>query len=241
MDLPSQGIDYYLDYLLTLQEVHPKRAFFLSLVGMSPDETYMLLEEVRNSGFSSITGLNLSCSNIPGEPQITYDFETTKRILSETFGYFDKPLDTKLPPYFGIVHFDQAAEVFNRHPLKFVNCVNSIGSGIYIEDESVIIHPKNDFDGISGQYIKSIALTNVHAFYQGLDPPMRIVGTGGVYNDHDAFEYILCGASIVQIGTALHQQGVDIFERISLELKAIVAQRDYEEPGDFKDRLKYLA
>ena len=45
MGLPNQGIDYYLDYLLTLQEVHPKRAFFLSLVGMSPDETHMLLKK----------------------------------------------------------------------------------------------------------------------------------------------------------------------------------------------------
>ena len=46
MGLPNQGIDYYLDYLLTLQESQPERTFFLSLVGLSPDETHTLLKKV---------------------------------------------------------------------------------------------------------------------------------------------------------------------------------------------------
>ena len=240
MGLPNQGIDYYLDYLLSLQESQPERTFFLSLVGMSPDETHTLLKKVQNSGFKGITELNLSCPNVPGKPQIAYDFETTERILGEAFGYFDKPLGIKLPPYFDIVHFDQAAEVFNRHPLKFVNCVNSIGNGMYIEDESVVIRPKNGFGGIGGQYIKPTALANVHAFYQRLNPSIQIIGTGGVYTGRDAFEHILCGASMVQIGTALHQQGVEVFERVSLGLKAIMVQKGYETLEDFKGKLKYL-
>ena len=240
MGLPNQGIDYYLDYLLSLQESQPERTFFLSLVGMSPDETHTLFKKVQNSGFKGITELNLSCPNVPGKPQIAYDFETTERILGEAFGYFDKPLGIKLPPYFDIVHFDQAAEVFNRHPLKFVNCVNSIGNGMYIEDESVVIRPKNGFGGIGGEYIKPTALANVHAFYQRLNPSIQIIGTGGVYTGRDAFEHILCGASMVQIGTALHQQGVEVFERVSLGLKAIMAKKGYEKLEDFKGKLKYL-
>ena len=240
MGLPNQGIDYYLDYLLSLQESQPERTFFLSLVGMSPDETHTLLKKVQNSDFKGITELNLSCPNVPGKPQIAYDFETTERILGEAFGYFDKPLGIKLPPYFDIVHFDQAAEVFNRHPLKFVNCVNSIGNGMYIEDESVVIRPKNGFGGIGGEYIKPSALANVHAFYQRLNPSIQIIGTGGVYTGRDAFEHILCGASMVQIGTALHQQGVEVFERVSLGLKAIMAKKGYEKLEDFKGKLKYL-
>ena len=240
MGLPNQGIDYYLDYLLSLQESQPERTFFLSLVGMSPDETHTLLKKVQNSGFKGITELNLSCPNVPGKPQIAYDFETTERLLGEAFGYFDKPLGIKLPPYFDIVHFDQAAEVFNRHPLKFVNCVNSIGNGMYIEDESVVIRPKNGFGGIGGEYIKPTALANVHAFYQRLNPSIQIIGTGGIYTGRDAFEHILCGASMVQIGTALHQQGVEVFERVSLGLKAIMVQKGYETLEDFKGKLKYL-
>ena len=238
--MPNQGIDYYLDYLLTLQESQPERTFFLSLVGLSPGETHILLEKVQNSGFNGITELNLSCPNVAGKPQIAYDFETTEMILDNAFTYFDKPLGIKLPPYFDIAHFDQAAKVFNRYPLKFVNCVNSIGNGLYIEDESVVIRPKNGFGGIGGEYIKPTALANVHAFYQRLNPQIQIIGTGGVLTGRDAFEHILCGASMVQVGTTLHKEGVGAFERITKELKEIMVEKGYQSLDDFRGKLHYI-
>ena len=196
MGLPNQGIDYYLDYLLELQNKVPGRTFFLSLVGMSPDETHTLLKKVQQSGFNGLTELNLSCPNVPGKPQIAYDFD--------------------------------------------VNCVNSIGNGLYIEDETVVIRPKNGFGGIGGAYIKPTALANVHAFYCRLKPEIQIIGTGGVTSGRDAFEHILCGASMVQIGTALHQEGVAAFDRIGAELKAIMAEKGYGSLDDFRGKLKYL-
>ena len=240
MGLPNQGLDYYLDYLLELQTSDPNRTFFLSLVGMSPEETHTILKKVEDSDFRGLTELNLSCPNVPGKPQIASDYETTDRILSEVFTYFTKPLGIKLPPYFDIVHFDQAATIFNKYPLKFVNCVNSIGNGLYIEDESVVIRPKNGFGGIGGEYIKPTALANVHAFYRRLNPEIQIVGTGGVLTGRDAFEHILCGASMVQIGTTLHKEGVGAFERITAELKDIMEEKGYQSLEDFRGKLHYI-
>ena len=145
MGLPNHGLDYYLEYLLELQKTEPNRTFFLSLVGLSLEETHALLKKVQDSDFKGLTELNLSCPNVPGKPQIAYDFETTEKILSEVFDYFTKPLGIKLPPYFDMAHFDQAAAIFNKFPLSFVNCVNSIGNGLYINDETVVIRPKNGF------------------------------------------------------------------------------------------------
>ena len=82
MGLPNNGLDYYLDYLLELQESEANRTFFLSLVGMSPEETHTILKKVQASDFKGITELNLSCPNVPGKPQSAYDFETTEKILS---------------------------------------------------------------------------------------------------------------------------------------------------------------
>ncbi|NQM37504.1 dihydroorotate oxidase [Streptococcus suis] len=240
MGLPNQGLDYYLDYLLELQEEEPERTFVLSLVGMSPDEIHTILKKVQDSAFQGLVELNLSCPNVPGKPQIAYDFETTETILREVFAYFTKPLGIKLPPYFDIVHFDQAAAIFNQFPLKFVNCVNSIGNGLYIEDESVIIKPKNGFGGIGGEYIKPTALANVHAFYQRLKPEIQIVGTGGVLTGRDAFEHILCGASMVQIGTTLQKEGLAAFDRITQELRDIMAEKGYETIEDFRGELHHL-
>lgn len=240
MGLPNLGIDYYLEYLLELQERLPERTFFLSMTGLSSEEIHILMKKVLDSGFKGPTELNLSCPNVPGKPQLAYDLQTTEQILSEVFEYFDRPLGIKLPPYFDIVHFDQAAAVFNKFPLTFVNCVNSIGNGLVINDESVVIKPKNGFGGIGGQYIKPTALANVHAFYQRLNPSIQIIGTGGVFTGRDAFEHILCGASMIQIGTSLEKEGTEVFSRVTRELKEIMDEKGYRTLEDFKGKLKYL-
>ncbi|WP_422803592.1 dihydroorotate oxidase [Streptococcus sp. FT1-106] len=240
MGLPNLGFQYYLDYVIELQDQPQSKNHFLSLVGLSPEETHIILKAVQASEYQGLVELNLSCPNVPGKPQIAYDFETTESILSEVFSYFTKPLGVKLPPYFDIVHFDQAAAVFNKYPLVFVNCINSIGNGLVIEDETVVIKPKNGFGGIGGDYVKPTALANVHAFYQRLNPSIQIIGTGGIKSGRDAFEHILCGASMVQIGTALHQEGPSIFERITNELKAIMIEKGYQSLEDFRGKLHYM-
>ncbi|MBM7643181.1 dihydroorotate oxidase [Streptococcus loxodontisalivarius] len=240
MGLPNNGFEYYLDYVIELQNQADSKNHFLSLVGLSPAETHIILKKVQESDYQGLVELNLSCPNVPGKPQIAYDFETTTEILTEVFSYFTKPLGVKLPPYFDIVHFDQAAAVFNQFPLAFVNCVNSIGNGLVINDETVVIKPKNGFGGLGGDYIKPTALANVHAFYQRLNPSIQIIGTGGVKSGRDAFEHILCGASMVQIGTALQQEGPAIFQRVTDELKAIMTEKGYESLEDFRGKLNYI-
>ena len=79
--------------------------------------------------------------------------------------------------------------------------------------------------GIGGDYIKPTALANVHAFYQRLKPEIQIIGTGGVKSGRDAFEHILCGASMVQSRYCTSKEGVTIFDRITKELKEIMAKR----------------
>ncbi len=91
---------------------------------------------------------------------------------------------------------------------------------------------KNGFGGIGGEYIKPTVLANVHAFYQRLNPQIQIIGTGGVLTGRDAFEHILTnGASMVQVGTTLLKR-VSAFDRITNELKAIMAEKGYESLGD---------
>ncbi|MGT2929898.1 dihydroorotate oxidase [Streptococcus dentasini] len=240
MGLPNKGFTYYLDYVIKLQNQPGSKNHFLSVVGMSQEETHAILKSIQASNYQGMVELNLSCPNVPGKPQIAYDFEATEQILAKAFSYYTKPLGIKLPPYFDIAHFDQAAAIFNKFPLAFVNCVNSIGNGLFIQDETVVIKPKNGFGGLGGDYIKPTALANVHAFYQRLNPSIKIIGTGGVKSGRDAFEHILCGASMIQIGTALHQEGPAIFERITKELKTIMTQKGYDKLEDFQGQLNYI-
>lgn len=240
MGLPNQGFPYYLDYLLSLQKNDPNQPNILSVVGMSQIETHVILQTIQNSDYQGLVELNLSCPNVPGKPQIAYDFDTTENLLKEIFTYYKKPLGVKLPPYFDIVHFDQMATILNKFPLTFINSVNSIGNGLVINDETVVIKPKNGFGGIGGDYIKPTALANVHAFYQRLKPSIQIIGTGGVKTGRDAFEHILCGASMVQIGSAFGYEDVAIFKRIQEELQAIMKDKGYKNLNDFRGKLHYL-
>lgn len=240
MGLPNQGLDYYLTYLLELEANQTSKHHILSLVGLSPSETHDLLKIIEASDYKGLVELNLSCPNVPGKPQIAYDFETTEQLLTEVFSYFTKPLGVKLPPYFDLVHFDQMADILNQFPLTFINSINSIGNALVIDDETVVIKPKDGFGGLGGDYIKPTALANLHAFYKRLKPSIQIIGTGGVKTGRDVFEHILCGASMVQVGTCLQQEGPSAFERITKELKEIMEDKGYETIEDFRGKLNYL-
>lgn len=241
MGLPNLGIDYYLEYLVDKESQNTDKPYFLSVTGLSKDEIYEILKKVNESNFQGLTELNLSCPNVPGKPLTGYDFERVEMILTEVFTFFKKPLGVKLPPYFDSSHFDRIAKILNQFPLTFVTCINSVGNGLWISDETTAIKPQNGFGGIGGKYIKATALANVHALYKRLKPEIKIIGVGGVSTGRDAFEHILCGASMVQIGTSLPGVGPDAkFTQVTKELKAIMQEKNYKSIEDFKGKLKYI-
>ena len=241
MGLPNLGFNYYLDYVLEVQQNQDTPIFF-SIAGMSPEENLEMLDSIQKSAFSGITELNLSCPNVPGKPQLAYDFQATEQLLEKVFAFFKKPLGVKLLPYFDLAHFDQMADILNKFPLTYVNSVNSVGNALYIdtEEEAVVIKPKNGFGGLGGQYIKPTALANVRAFYTRLKPEIQIIGTGGIETGQDAFKHLLCGASMLQIGTALHKEGPEIFTRIRRELQEIMDKKGYQYIDEFRGKLKSL-
>ncbi|MEQ7214285.1 dihydroorotate oxidase [Enterococcus asini] len=241
MGLPNNGVDYYLDYALKYQMNHEAPLFF-SVAGTSVDENIALLQKIQDSDFQGVTELNLSCPNVPGKPQVAYDFPLTEKILTEVFQFFTKPLGVKLPPYFDMAHFDQMAEILNKFPLTYVNSINSIGNGLYIDPESdqVVIRPKEGFGGIGGEYVKPTALANVRAFATRLKPEIKIIGTGGILTGQDAYEHLLCGATMLQIGTQLQKEGPVIFERIAQELEAIMKKKGYQSIADFRGKVKTI-
>ena len=240
MGLPNNGIDYYLDFINEHQSSTSK-PIILSVAGLSHKENIALLEKANQCEALNIIELNLSCPNIPGKPQTGYDFEASNRLLSEAFSICQKPIAVKLAPYFDMVHFEEMASVLRNYPIAYVCCVNSIGNGLWIdsEKESVVIKPKNGFGGVGGLFIKPTALANVRMFYTLL-PGVDIVGCGGVTSGQDAFEHILCGATMVQVATTLWEEGIAGMDRIGNELADIMVAKGYHSINDFKGKLKEI-
>lgn len=240
MGLPNHGLDYYLDFVLKDQAARPDKTNLLSIAGTTLEDNLAMLHKIADSDFNGFVELNLSCPNVPGKPQVGYDFDRVREILTQVFDFYNKPLGVKLPPYFDLVHFDQIAAVLNDFPLTFVNSINSVGNGLVIDPnaERVAIKPKGGFGGIGGTFIKPTALANVRGLSLRLKPEIAIIGTGGVMNGTDVFEHILCGASMVQVGTQFGFEGTRIFKRLSKELSAIMAAKGYQSIDDFKGKLK---
>lgn len=240
MGLPNEGIDYYLDYAAAFQARHPGQTIFLSVAGMKPADFPLLAAKIQASGFTGLTEFNLSCPNVPGKPQIAYDFETTQEILTAIFKGFKKAAGVKLPPYFDLAQFDQMAALLNQYPLTFINSINSLGNGLWIDPatDTAAIRPKGGFGGIGGQYAKPIALANVRAFRQRLRADIGIIGTGGVTSGRDAYDLILCGANLVSLGSILATEGIRAFTRLTAELEAEMAKQGYATPAAFRGQLK---
>ena len=220
MGLPNLGLPYYLDYALDFQNNHPTKPIFMSIAGLSHADNVAMAQMINDSEFNGLTELNLSCPNVPGKPQVAYDLDATAALLDDIFSFFTKPMGVKLPPYFDLAQFDEMAAILNRYPLVYVNSINSLGNGLWVNPDSdtVAIKPKGGFGGIGGDYAKPIALANVRAFAQRLKPEIQIIGTGGVKTGRDVYDLLLCGASLVQVGTALYEEGPDIFARLNAEL-----------------------
>ncbi len=80
----------------------------------------------------------------------------------------------------------------------------------------------------------------MRALRQRLRPEISIIGTGGIKSGKDVFEHVLCGANLVQIGTAFGFDGTPIFERISKELTAIMEKKGYKTLDEFRGKLKTI-
>lgn len=240
MGLPNNGLDYYLNFVIADQQQRPDATNFLSIAGTSLADNLSMLHQIQDSAYEGFVELNLSCPNVPGHPQTGYDFEQVDTTLNQIFDFYTKPLGVKLPPYFDLVHFDQIAEVLNKYPLTFVTTINSIGNALVIDPqtERVAIKPKGGFGGIGGATVKPTALANVRGLALRLNPSIAIVGVGGILSGEDVFEHILCGASMVQIGTQFGYEGVNLFDRLSKELDDIMALKGYHSIEDFRGKLK---
>lgn len=241
MGLPNEGFPYYLRY--TERHDYEVKPLFISISGLTLDDNLAMVDSLKDAVTPAILEVNLSCPNVPGKAQLGYDFDAMDTLLAEvTSGYGHRPLGVKLPPYFDIAHFDEAAAILNRYPsVAFVTCINSIGNALVIDinTESVIIKPKEGFGGLGGDYVLPTALANVNAFYRRC-PDKAVIGCGGVKSGHEAFLHLLAGASLVQMGTALYEEGPGIFARVKAELLEIMAQKGYENLSDFQGKLKTL-
>lgn len=239
MGLPNLGYRVYATLIPQLR--HYKKPIVASIAGLKPDDFLEAVQAI-NKASPDLMEVNLSCPNIPGKPQIGYDFQASEELLLRIRDIAAVPIGVKLPPYFDPVHHESMAEVLSRVGVSFITVINSVGNGLVVdaEAEAVVIKPKGGFGGIGGRVIKPVALANVRAFWKLLGDKIQIIGTGGVESGQDVFEHILCGASAVQIGTVLVEEQMQVFQRLEEELSEWLRKKGYDSLAACRGKLKEL-
>jgi dihydroorotate dehydrogenase (fumarate) len=239
MGLPNLGYQAYAEMIPELKRFG--KPVVASVAGLCEDD-FPVIARVINGAKPDLIEVNLSCPNIPGKPQIGYDTDASERLLKRVRKEITVPMGVKLPPYFDPAHHKVMAEVIGRCEVDFLTLINSVGNGLVVDPgtETVVIKPKGGFGGLGGAIIKPVALANVRAFWKLLEGRIPIIGTGGVTTGVDAFEHLLCGASAVQVGTVLVEEGLAVFKRLESELAARLEKKGYKSVEDCRGRLKEL-
>ena len=160
--------------------------------------------------------MNISCPNVEeGGVQFSSDPATVRQVVAKTRQATKKFLIVKLSPNVtDICEIALAAEEAGADALSVINTY--VGMAIDLETRKPYL--ANKTGGLSGPAIKPIALNMVHRVSGAVKIP--VIGIGGIASTEDALEFLLAGASAIQIGTAN-------FMDPKITMKVINGLRDY--------------
>lgn len=169
----------------------------VNIAGSSVEEYVEMTEMLQNTK-CDIIELNLSCPNVKeGCMAFGSSIKGIASVVSATRKVSKKPLWVKLTPNTtSIIDTAKAAEDAGADAVSLVNTF--LGLAIDLQTRRPVL--RNNYGGLSGPAIKPIALRMVNEVYRSVSIP--VVGMGGVMNAQDALEFIVAGASLVQVGTA---------------------------------------
>lgn len=170
----------------------------LANVGGNKIDDYIKSIELINKTNIKIIELNISCPNVKeGGMAFGIKCDTAFEVVKTIRKYTDKILMVKLSPNAeNIKEMAKACVCAGADSLSLVNTFNALA--IDIKKRKAVFD--NITAGLSGACIKPIALRMVRDVCSVVDVP--VVGMGGITNYEDAIEFIMAGATAIQVGTA---------------------------------------
>jgi len=194
--LQNDGLEGFLkDKLPILRKA--KTVIILSIAGESPGEYGKLVKRLDKIDKIDGIEINISCPNVKGGLDFSAEPSSTFDVVNSTRRNTSKTLITKLSPNVkDISEIAKAAEAAGSDSVSLVNTF----TGMAIDIETKTPKLGNVVGGLSGPAIKPIALRMVWEVSRKIKIP--VIGVGGIMDYTDALEFIIAGASAVQIGTA---------------------------------------
>ncbi|WP_436715313.1 dihydroorotate dehydrogenase [Roseiconus lacunae] len=193
--LDNDGIDAFLEhhlpYLRTIGA-----PIVVSVAGRTGDEFVGLAARVAEHGADAVE-LNLSCPNVSGGIDFGINAESCRKVVAAARKACSAPILAKLTP--NVTKIAEVAKGAADGGADAVCLINTVlAMAIDWRRQKPVLG--NGMGGLSGPAIKPIALRCVHQVRSSVDVP--IIGIGGISNIDDVMQFLVAGASAVQIGTA---------------------------------------
>lgn len=221
MGLPNPGISHFKEEMKELKNTGVPT--IVSIYGYSPEEFAKVAETAAKMGADAIE-LNVSCPHIKkAGAEIGCDPLLLTDVVKEVKKKVDKPVIVKLTP--NVANIGEIAEAAEKAGADAITAINTV-KAMAVEIETGRPLLANKFGGLSGPAIKPIAVRCVYDVYRSVDVP--VIGCGGITGWQDAIEFMLAGASAVQIGTAIAFKGVSVFSSVAKGIDTYLKRRGFK-------------
>ena len=210
-----------------------KTAIFANVFGYAPEdyaEVIRILEDAEGlSGYE----LNVSCPNTKhGGIFFSSDAGLLGELVTLVRPLAKRPLIVKLSP--NVTRIDTLAKAAEECGADGVSLVNTFVS-LAVDAHTRTARLGGGYGGLSGAAIKPIALRMVHAVWKAVRIP--VVGMGGICSGEDAAEFMIAGATAVEVGTASFSEP-DAVCRIARELDRFARKEKLKNIGELTGTLK---
>ncbi|MCV0413101.1 dihydroorotate dehydrogenase [Nitrosarchaeum sp.] len=194
----------------------------ISLVGSIPEDFSTMIKQFKNSKVIAYE-LNLSCPHVAKVGlEVGDDPDLVKKIVSTVKNSTHVPVIAKVG--LGTTHYLNTVSAAVDSGIDAITAINTIRAiAIDVETQRPIL--SNKFGGLSGTPIKPIALRCVYEISSKYDIP--IIGCGGISTWEDAIEFILAGASAIQIGSAIGDNWIHVFNDINNGILQYMKRKGY--------------
>ena len=232
--LANLGVEKYCEEIIPfLNELQTQ--VIINIAG-SVMEDYLETMEMLESTNGKHVGyeINISCPNVKeGGIEFGVNCDMTEKLTKEIRKRTDKLLIMKLAP--NVTSIEDIAKAAESSGADAVSAINTVvGMAIDIKTRKPKLN--TTFGGLSGPAIKPIALANVHKVFKAVKIP--VIGIGGIATAEDVIEFILAGASLVQIGT-MNYQNPNLGPQLKEELSKYLNDNGIKDLGNLIGKVKY--
>jgi len=195
--LQNKGIDYFVSSIYPFIKSYDTH-IMVNVSGSTIEEYVSCAEKINALEKIPAIELNISCPNVKqGGMAFGIDSKSAAQVVKAVRKAYQKHLIVKLSP--NVTDISEIAKAVETEGADAVSLINTLlGMAIDAEKRKPVLSTITG--GLSGPCIKPIALQMVYRTSKAVKIP--VIGIGGISNWKDAIEFILAGATAIQIGTA---------------------------------------